>query len=147
MNTTLQVDVSMRVRDVELLIAQRWGGVAELRAYLDHAHDPAAYLLWDAADEFAGQPDRVVDFTHILIGNPADVLRIGKLDLLGLLMASPGMGIRELARRARKNPATVLEQVVQLERAGLVARDAQGPRKRANIRPLVQKLTITLGGP
>lgn len=60
----------------------------------------------------------------------------------GYLLGHPGIGIRELARGLEKNPATVLEQVAQLEEAGLVVKETTGARRPAKVHPLIQELNI-----
>jgi predicted transcriptional regulator len=86
----------------------------------------------------------VVRLSEAVLGDPGEVLAYAKLELIGYLMGHSGVGVRELARGLEKNPATVLEQLVQLEEAGLIVKESQGPGKPATIRSLVRELTIRL---
>ncbi|HEV8361447.1 MAG TPA: winged helix-turn-helix transcriptional regulator [Candidatus Thermoplasmatota archaeon] len=140
----VEIEVSMRVEDVLALIARRYGSVSKLRKHLDkHAEeDRMGYLLWDTADRHGGEPDLTVRLGQIMIGDLEEILVPSKLNLLSVLMARPGVGVRELARSIKKNPATVLEQIAQLEEAGLVIKESGGPGKPAVIRPLATELTI-----
>lgn len=141
----VEIRVSMQVSEILALVNRRWGSVAKLRTYLDkEPDDPPAFAFWRAVTDDELNPSSVIHFTEIILGAPAEVLAAGKLQLLGYLMGHPGVGVRQLARGLGKNPATVLEQVLQLEEAGLVLKDSKGPGKPASIRPLVRELNIRL---
>ena len=139
----VEVTISMHIRDVLTVIHQRYGSQGKLRKHIDkHPGDKAAIMLWDTARRHKGNPDEIVEFGEMLIGDLREILGPAQLELMAVLMSRPGIGIRELARNLGKNPATVLEQVADLEQAGLVSRESTGPGKRAVIRPLATELTI-----
>lgn len=139
----IEVRASMKVADVLRIIERKYGSVAKLRKYIDkHQEDGAAIMLWDTADRHGDDPELVVEFTEIVFGDPVEFLGHARLELMAVLMGHPGMGLRELARKLGKNPATVLAQVDALEEAGLVLKEPGGPGKPASIRPLATELTI-----
>jgi len=142
-STMVEVMVSMRVRDVLSAIHHRYGSLAKLRKHLDkHPDDRTGVMLWDTADRHKDEPDMVVQLGEVLIGDPSEILSMAKLELIATLMGRPAVSLRELARTLGKNPATVLEQVAQLEEAGLVLKESKGPGRPAAIRPLATELTI-----
>lgn len=141
--SSVEVRVSVKVVDVLRIIEHRYGTVAKLRKHIDrHPEDKAALMLWDTAQRHSDEPDMVVEFGEIIFGNPAEVLGQARLELMAVLMGRPGLSVRALARRLRKNPATVLAQVDALEEAGLLLKESGGPGKPASIRPLATELTI-----
>lgn len=140
---TVEVSVSVRMSDVVKLIARRYGSMAKLRKHIDtHPKDKAALMLWDTVRRHGDEPDLVVQFGEMLIGDPAEILGQPRLELMAVLMGWPGLSVRALARKLGKNPATVLAQVDALEEAGLVLKEPGGPGKPASIRPLATELTI-----
>lgn len=142
-NGMIEVMVAMRVRDIVAVIERDYGGVKKLRKYVDsHPNDKTALLLWDTVDRHGDEPDLEVKLGQILFGDPAEILAVAKLELIGHLMGRPAMGVRELARSLKKNPATVLEQVSHLEKMGLVLKESAGRGKPTLIRPLVTEVTI-----
>lgn len=139
----VEIMVSMRVKDVLAVIDRRYGSLDKLRKHVRrHPNDQVANLLYDTADRHKDEPGLVVALGQVLIGDPSSILGVTKLELLGQLMGRPAVGLRELARSLKKNPATVLEQLAQLEAAGLVLKESGGPGKAVSIRPLATELTI-----
>jgi DNA-binding MarR family transcriptional regulator len=58
----------------------------------------------------------------------------GQILVLGLIRESPGVGVRELARRENISSPGMTAQVAKLERAGLVARvPVDGDRRRTGL--------------
>lgn len=141
--SVVEVTVAVTVRNVLRVVEQRYGSLAELRAHVrKNPDDMDAVMLYDTVTRHAEEPDMVVQLGEAFFGDPADILVFAKLRLIGHLLGHPGVGIRELARGLQKNPATVLEQVGQLEEAGLVMKESRGPGKAATIHPLIQELNI-----
>lgn len=139
----VEVTVAMTVRDVLSVVERRYGSVAKLRAHIQkHPKDMDAVMLHDTVARHAEEPDLVVHLGEAFFGDPADILAFAKLRLIGHVLGHPGVGIRELARGLQKDPATVLEQVEQLEEAGLIRKESHGPGKPAAIQPLIQELNI-----
>lgn len=121
------------------------GGVEQLGRYLArHQTDSARILLYEAALRYGGQPDKVVTFGRIFLGDPRSVVSAPKIDLLEFLMRHPGLGLRELARALGRAPATVSEHLEELERAGLVLRESRGAGRPVSLRTLPQEIHIRL---
>lgn len=139
----VEVSVAMQVSDLLELIQRRYGGLERLESHLArHKADRVAILLFEAAEQNKNRPEETIRLTEVVFGDPGETLAFTKLQLLGAIMGRPRISVRELARLLGKNPATVLEQVAQLENAGLVVKDSLGPGHPASIRPLVRELNI-----
>jgi DNA-binding MarR family transcriptional regulator len=57
----------------------------------------------------------------------------GQVSLLGLIKASPGIGVRELARLEGMSSPGMTKYVARLERAGLVRRTESADRRRVGL--------------